>query len=79
MFFSGGFGAGAYKSPAGRSEKGKRTKEVYSWKSLKMLRAELGEDLANDLYARHKELDPRMTGRLLQPHPKLPESGGEGF
>lgn len=60
-------------SPARRSEKGKRSKEIYAWKTLKKLRAELGEDLANDLYARHKEIDPRMKGKLLQPHPNFPK------
>ena len=38
---------------------------------MKALRLELGEDLANDLFGRHKEIDPRLTGKLLRPHPKI--------
>ena len=67
--------------PFGRTEKSKRSKEVYSWKTLKALRAELGDALANDLYSRHLEIDPRMSGRLLQAHPNFPkvEDRGLGF
>ncbi|CAE6972737.1 unnamed protein product [Symbiodinium sp. CCMP2592] len=47
--------------------------EIYVWKTLKFLRAELGDSLANDLYSRHLEIDPRMTGKLLQKHPNFPK------
>ena len=38
---------------------------------MKALRLELGGELADDLYARHKEIDPRLTGKLLRAHPNF--------
>ncbi|CAE7726154.1 Ogfr, partial [Symbiodinium necroappetens] len=55
------------------SVRSKKSEEIYAWKTLKVLRAELGDALANDLFARHMEVDPRMTGKLLQPHPNFPK------
>ena len=60
-------------SSAARSSRSKKSEEIYAWKTLKVLRAELGDALANDLFARHMEVDPRMTGKLLQPHPNFPK------
>ncbi|CAE7231181.1 FAM120B [Symbiodinium sp. CCMP2592] len=60
-----------YRTGRSLSERSKRCKEIYSWRTLRALRLELGDDLANDLYARHKELDSRLTGKLLRPHPNF--------
>ena len=35
--------------------------------------------MANDLYARHLEIDPRMTGKLLQKHPNFPKVEERGL
>ena len=39
---------------------------MYVFKTLKTLRAELGDELADDLAKRHLEQDPHMTGKYVQ-------------
>ena len=38
------------------------------WKTLRALKAELGEALALDLKTRHLDADPKMNGKFVKPY-----------
>ena len=45
----------------------KKQQVVYAFKTLKSLRVELGDELAEDLAKRQLESDPGMTGKFARP------------
>ncbi|CAE7482705.1 unnamed protein product [Symbiodinium sp. CCMP2592] len=57
-----------------RKETKRKSKLVYLWKSYRVLKAELGEELAKDLATRHMASDPKMSGKFVRPHPDFPLS-----
>ena len=49
-----------------RKENKRKSKVIYVWKSFRVLKAELGEELAKDLASRHLASDPNMMGKFVR-------------